>query len=156
MAKHQCPGSPRATGCLDFSQGIFGKCHSRNLLTKLAVFPYGHGLVTRLKHSYFSSAERQCLFFQVRMCVHLEMSIISQHLKKRNRQNQNIWRNLPLLPLIFRQDTFKPICFLTSSGSISKAQDFLLEKGTLDPDPAFGVFGMLKRGGYQVAVPQAV
>lgn len=34
QAKCQGVGIPRAAGCLDFSQGIFGKCQNRNLLTK--------------------------------------------------------------------------------------------------------------------------
>lgn len=46
--------------------------------------------------------------------------------------------------------------FPTSSGPISKVEDFLLVKGTLAPGPAFGVLGMLKRevDSFGTAVPQ--
>lgn len=85
QAKCQGVGIPGAAGCLDFSQGIFGKCQNRNLLTKtcnVSIQARPHDQVKTLLFQQFWVAP---MGFQIKICGHSEMCkkvILKKHLKK--------------------------------------------------------------------------
>lgn len=74
--KRQRAGSPEATGCLDFSQGIFGKCQNRNLLTKTGSVSIQAQPRDQVETLLFQQRWVARFYFQVRMYALLGMFII--------------------------------------------------------------------------------